>query len=1613
MNLSSILVFDTRPDYRSIIQQWIAGYWPECRVLHAGSLEEGMKAVESESIDIALIGMPESGLDALAFCRMLKTKKPPPNFPLLLIASHPISSSYHADALEAGVNDCISQPIDQIDLIAKIKTMIRLKRLEDQLRQANDILGKLADERLQSLRHSDIKYRALIDATQDCAWELNLEGVLVDVSPQIQKILGYSAEEMIGTKSFDYVADEDRQRLYELFLSNLADPKPLRNFEITAVHKDGHTVILDLNACPQFSSEGRLIGFLGMNRDISEQKRAEIRLCQNEKRLIESNQILAAVLEHTHVMAVFLDPQFNFIWVNRAYAETRGHEPSFFPGKNHFDLYPHEENLSIFQRVVNTGESFFAMEKPLEFPDRPERGVTYWDWSLIPVKDAMGNVTGLVFTLLDVTSRVQMTEKIHLQSLVLDQIQDQITITDLNGVITYINQEQVKKLGHTQQELVGQTTAVYGENLNRGASQREILEKTLQNGSWRGEVVNYTADGREIILDCRTQVVRNPHGTPVALCGIATDITERKRYEEALRLSEENLQSLFDAIQESVFLMSRDGTLLSANEIFAERLGKTTTECIGRSVYDLIPREVAARRKQIIEWVLHHRQPLTFEDERQGRWFFHSINPVLDLQGKVERIAVFTLDITERKKFEDALRESEERLRLARLATNDVIWDRDIASDTQLWNEAGAVIFGWTDIVQEPQTADWWLERVHPDDRRRVHEGFFAVVDNPDSFRWEDEYQFLKADGSYAQVLDRGYVLRDRQGKAVRMIGAMLNISERKKMEEALRESENRFRVIFEQAYDPICLVDPESARIVEFNEQMCRSSGYTREELSRLTIHDIEALESPEQAGKRLADIVREGKSSFLTQCRTRSGEIRDTFISSSIATFHDRSYVIVILHDVTEQKKAEQNLLRFTRLMESLHSVQAMYIAEKDSKMVFSRLLQILVSLSDSEYGFLDEVVRDDQGELYKKSLAISDIAWDDESRRLYTDLTQSNMEFRNLRNLAGAPVATGKLVISNDPSRDARSGGLPSGHPPIRSFMGIPLYFVGELLGVAGIANRPGGYDEELACFLEPYFSVCSSIIHAIRSRKIEKQIMVALRESSLQLQTIAQAGNVGLWDWDFRTNKVYYSPQWKRQIGYEDTEISNGIEEWQSRVHPDDLNRATKIVQDFIKNPRQGYQNEFRFRHKDGSYRWILAQASLLFDDRGSPVRMLGVHLDITERKREEEERENLQAQLLQAQKLDALGTLAGGIAHDFNNILAGIIGFTQLTMSLCEQETEKYENLKIVLQAAYRAKYLVDQILTFSRKNVLEKKPFLLSSLLKEGLKLMRSTLPSTIEIRQSIEETGLCILGDPNQIYQVLMNLCTNAAHAMREKGGVLSVGLRVELVDSSTPILPIFECTPGQYLCLEVRDTGHGIDPSIHERIFDPFFTTKEKTEGTGLGLSVVLGIVKSHNGAMAMESRVGQGTAFRIFLPTVEFSVDEPQDLSVAPRGQGERILLVDDEEVLIQAGSRILKSLGYEAIPCRDGLEALFLFRTDPSQIDLVLTDQTMPKLKGIELAKEIKALRSDIPILLCTGYDERLTPHQLSEAGICELLMKPFTAQELSVTLRKYFDKRKEG
>lgn len=483
----------------------------------------------------------------------------------------------------------------------------------------------------------------------------------------------------------------------------------------------------------------------------------------------------------------------------------------------------------------------------------------------------------------------------------------------------------------------------------------------------------------------------------------------------------------------------------------------------------------------------------------------------------------------------------------------------------------------------------------------------------------------------------------------------------------------------------------------------------------------------------------------------------------------------------------------------------------------------------------------------------------------------------------------------------------------------------------------------------------------------------------------------------------------NPGFTKILGYKPEEMF-GETTKKIYANPDEYDKQGEIrYSEGIKIEKPVYEVEYR--RKDGSVFTGETLGAQVENSDGQLIGFLGIIRDITEKIKFEEEKQCLENQLRQSQKMEAIGTMAGGIAHDFNNILSVIVGYSEMIKDQSPDNSTTVKDIDQVLIASSRASNLVKQILAFSRQGEEKIIPIRPHTIVKETMELLRSTIPTTVTINQNINSQCGTILADPTKLHQVVMNLCNNAVQAMEEKG-TLEVSLdSAELADSDLPIDST--AASGLYVVLSVKDNGSGMDEETKVKMFDPFFTTKEPGKGTGMGLSVVHGIVKNHNGFITVDSELGGGSTFKVFIPVVDEVEDTfivvPVNTADLPGGS-EKILFVDDEEMLARIGARILEEQGYQVTSLSNSEDALEVFKANPDEFDLVITDQSMPGFSGSELALEILKIKPSVPIIICTGYSSKVSEKNYKELGISEFMKKPYEKNSLVKIVRRVLDEK---
>jgi PAS domain S-box-containing protein len=894
--------------------------------------------------------------------------------------------------------------------------------------------------------------------------------------------------------------------------------------------------------------------------------------------------------------------------------------------------------------------------------------------------------------------------------------------------------------------------------------------------------------------------------------------------------------------------------------------------------------------------------------------------------------------IHELEQTEKALQESEKKYRFLAKNMVDVVWIVDQDFQTTYVSPSVEKVLGFTVEERKRQTLE---EMITPESLQRVRIRFLEEIErdkaggcDPDRAVTID-VEYYRKDGSTVWLENNIKAMRNHTGEIVGMHGVSRDITERKQAEERLRESEFKFRSLFDLSPQAIALTDVATGRLIDINDKFCELTQYTKAELIGKTT--TEAGFYSEEDRKIFINALQSSAevNGLEMHFKAKDNSILTALMFARVIKIEERPLILTVFNDVTTQKQALEALHQERNFAENLIETAQVIILILDTAGRIVRFNPYLEALSgyaleevrgkDWFSTFLPPINRDKIKSLFQR--AIDNIQ------------TQGNVN----------PIIT----------RDGREILIEWYDKTLKDTDG-------NTIGLVSIG----------------------------RDVTEHKKAEAALRESEEKYRLLVETANDAIFIAQDEVIK-FPNPKTMEITGYSERELSEIP--FLNLIHPEDREMVVGRYFQRLKGEHPPTAYSFRIINKAGDELWVQLNAALTaWENRPATINLIR---DITEQRQ-------LENQLRQSHKMESIGTLAGGIAHDFNNILGIILGNTELAMDDVPNWNPARLNLEEVKNASLRAKDVVRQLLSFARKTKLNKKPTSILPIVKESLKLLRSYIPTDIDIRHNIPENIDTILADPTQINQILINLFTNAHHAMPD-GGIIEVTLEnCELDEDRATQYPGLQ--PGRYARLIVRDTGQGIVPKNIDHIFDPYFTTKDVGKGTGMGLAVVHGIVKEHNGVITAQSTPGKGTTFDLLFPAVtkepvvEIGADE--DL---PAGY-ERILLIDDEEPIVRLGRQRLEKLGYSVEAITNPMEALAIFKSTPDAFDLAITDMTMPNMTGDRLAQELLKIRPDIPIIICTGFSEKMSPVKARQLGIKAFLMKPVEKIDLAQTVRKVLD-----
>jgi PAS domain S-box-containing protein len=937
---------------------------------------------------------------------------------------------------------------------------------------------------------------------------------------------------------------------------------------------------------------------------------------------------------------------------------------------------------------------------------------------------------------------------------------------------------------------------------------------------------------------------------------------------------------------------------------------------------------------------------------------------------------------------ENLLLESAEKLRAAQKIAKLGWWSFDFKTERTSWSGAIKTIY---EIEEKEIDTESIIKLVHPDDLTYFTSKREKIIDNGSG---EIEYRVLLDDGRAKWIWGKANTLYGKDGTPDKMVGVVQDITERKMVKNEVVKSEKRFATLFRKSPLWITLSTLEEGVYLDVNDSFSEITGYSREEVVGRSSNELEIWIDPQARKVALKKIKEKGSlHNYEIDFRSKGGGTGTALWSAEVAEIDGTPSLISILRDITDRKGREEALRQSEQRANAQRQALVHLTLEVDT--VKGTLKQALESMVQTMSTTLDVArasvwfLSPDESELRCLTLYESDKQKHRSGDVLATSKFPSYFEV----------IRTENRIYASDAQNDPRTKELTGFYlDPLKvtSLLDAGIFTNGKLVGVVSfehIGPRRTWFSDEEAFVstvvaLVAQWLVSSERKRAEEGRKASEENYQILFDEMLSGFT----HNEIICDAHGRPVDSRYlaiNPAFERITGFKTKDVRG---KRLFEVFPD---LESDWIEPFGRVALTGQPEHFE---KEASALGIWFDVMVFCP---APNQYACTFIDITDRKK-------LESQLIQSQKMEAIGTLSGGIAHDFNNILAAMMGYTELAMDDVPDGSPVSEDLKEVLKAGYRAKDLVRQILSFSRASKQEEVPLEVSLVLKEALKLLRPAIPTTIGIREELKDFEDKVLADPIQIHQVIMNLCTNAYQAMEEEGGVLEISLAtIEIDDEESNSYPDLES--GKYQRLTVADTGVGMDRNTLDRVFEPFFTTKKVDQGTGMGLSVVHGIVKAHGGTVTAYSEPGKGSTFNVYLPVYqgkEIAGEGPEEAQ--PVGGDERILLVDDEEALAAAGKAKLQRLGYQVTATTSSVKALEYFKKHPNAFDLIITDYTMPEMIGTTLSQEILAIRPDMPIIIATGFSMQLTPEKANSLGIKRMVMKPLVGDRFARVVREVLD-----
>ncbi|MFO8113284.1 MAG: PAS domain S-box protein [Desulfosalsimonadaceae bacterium] len=1076
------------------------------------------------------------------------------------------------------------------------------------------------------------------------------------------------------------------------------------------------------------------------------------------------------------------------------------------------------------------------------------------------------------------------------------------------------------------------------------------------------------------------------------------EIVARKQTERSLEETVDRLQRILDHSPLLISEISPKGRYLLANKALAEAYNLSVSEIVGKTIDELLPEDTARLFTNRIARAMDAAMPITVEDTLSirgtERTYITTLFPLFDANGKTLYTGAIAHDITEQKQAEAALREKTQLLQSITDNMFDLVALTDMQGNFTYVGRSHESLGYDLDALIGKNVMDF----VHPDDSSQVNSAFEEFITTQDDNR-KVEYRYRAADGTYRWFETVGRIIRDENGAPKEIIFSTRDFTDRKVSEDLLRKREAFTRTVLDNL--PIGLSINTVDDFVDFtymNDNFPRIYRTTREAFESADSFWDVVYEDPvfrEKIKKRVVVDCASGDPERMQWDDipfTRNGETY--YICARNIPLPDEKLMLSTVWDVTRRNRIEEKrkqafakLGRRTKELEALLEGAKSVIEIDDFHSTARRLFDAACDITGARSGYVA---------LLNESGEENEILFLESGGLECTVDPYLPMPIRGLRSKA---YETGKAVFDNDFMNSQWVDFMPAGHVVLKNVLFAPLNIKGKTVGIIGLANKPGDFTDEDRQVSEAFGQLAS--IALINSRNLE-----ALEASEEKYRSILATIEDGYFEVDIAGNLTFFNDSLCRILGYSRAELMGmNNKEFMDKENARNVFKAFHHVFT-TREPLKAF--DWELIKKNGEKSYIDTSVSLILDGKGSAVGFRGVARDVTDRKKAEADREVLQDQLNQAQKMESVGRLAGGVAHDFNNMLTIINGYAEMMADLLPPSDPMHENVGEIRAAGKRAAIVVRKLLAFARKQTISPLPMNLNDSVSSMLKMLQRLIGENIDLLWKPGKNTWPVKMDFSQVDQILANLVVNARDAIADTGKIIIGTANTEIDEHYCAGHAGF--VPGQYVMLAVSDNGCGMDKDVLENLFEPFFTTKEVGQGTGLGMPTVYGIVKQNNGFINVYSEPGQGTTIRIYLPRFLENADVPNKKKeeAVPRGRGETILVLEDETVVLNITRVMLARLGYEVITANSPSEAMASAKAHEGKIDLLITDIVMPEMNGREFADQIKGLFPDIKVLYMSGYTaDVIAHHTLLDEGL-HFIEKPFSSHKLAGKVREVLD-----